>query len=48
MLPLAPTALAPGVSSHVRDGLFDCSNVYRLDAPPERVLAALQGDWNRW
>ena len=48
MVTLAPTALEPGESREVRDGMFYCTNVYRVDAPPERVLAALQGDWDRW
>jgi hypothetical protein len=45
---LTPSALQPGGSSQVRDGLFYCSHVYKLDLPPERVLAALQGDWDLW
>lgn len=45
---LVPTALEPGHTSEVREGLFYCQATYRLDAPPDRVLAALTGDWDRW
>ena len=48
MVTLVPSALEPGQTHQVRDGLFYCTNVYHIDAPPERVLAALQGDWDRW
>lgn len=48
MLTLVPGALEPGESREVRDGVFYCANVYRLDLPPERVLAAFQGDWQIW
>jgi hypothetical protein len=45
---LAPSALQPGGSREVRDGAFYCSHVYKLDLAPERVLSALQGDWDLW
>ena len=45
---LVPTPLEVGHTSEVREGLFYCQATYRLDAPPDRVLAALQGDWDRW
>jgi hypothetical protein len=46
--PLVPAALKPGHASEVRDGLFYSQATYRIDAPPDRVLATLLGDWDRW
>jgi hypothetical protein len=48
MVPLTPAALQPGGSREVRNGLFYCSHTYKLALPAERVLAALQGDWDTW
>ena len=48
MITLTASALQPGKSRFVRDGLFYCSNVYKLDRPVAEVLAALEGDWDRW
>ena len=45
---LTPTALTPGGTQEVRGGVFYCSHIYKVDLPPERVLAALQGDWDLW
>jgi len=45
---LVPTALQVGGSREVRNGVFYCSHTYKLDLPPARVLAALQGDWEAW
>jgi len=45
---LVPTALEPGHESEVRDGVFYSRATYKIDAPPDRVLALLQGDWDRW
>jgi hypothetical protein len=45
---LTPSALQVGGSQEVRNGVFYCAHVYKLDMPPERVLAAIQGDWNLW
>ena len=48
MVALAPSDLQPGGSREVKDGAFYCWHVYKLPQPPDRVLAALQGDWDRW
>ena len=45
---LVPTALEPGHMSEVRNGLFYCQATYAVAAPPDKVLAAFQGDWDRW
>ena len=45
---LTASALEPGGTSEVRDGYFYCSHTYKIDAPPEKVLGALQGDWDQW
>lgn len=53
--PAAPTLAAPAVSTlpvgatHlVHDGKIDCATTIKIAAPPEQVLAALQGDWTGW
>lgn len=48
MVTLTPATLQPGRSRHVRNGLFYCSNVYKLDLPPEKVLAAFEENWDPW
>jgi len=45
---LIPSALEEGHTSEVRDGAFYCQATYRVDAPPDGVLAAFQGDWDAW
>jgi hypothetical protein len=48
MVTLVPSTLEPGHTKAVRDGLFYASAVYRVAAPPQRVLAALQANWDPW
>lgn len=45
---LIQSSLQPGHTSEIRDGLFYCQATYKVDAPPDRVLAAFTGDWDRW
>src|SRR5437879_6524968 len=48
MAQLVPTTLETGGSHEARDGNIYIRHTYKLDAPPDKVLAAFQANWNAW